>query len=238
MRVVTGACGAVLLTVVLSSCRITPAISALPDGLPAGAEAWAVNGHQARYRGAQIGFGPYHTPLVEGSGGANRWALTGRHLGIGRESRGFGFQLERQETPVLGVACASSLWFLRLKTGEVHADIGEPGEVPALVCDLWPASASMESPPQGALTLRHRGWDIVGQLDAPCGPIDIASTRRLEGVGVQMGVPVAYRLSRGGRLLAHVDLLNDGTVRMDPSLTQQDRDWLAAVATALLMKVE
>lgn len=53
-----------------------------------------------------------------------------------------------------------------------------------------------------------------------------------------MGTPVAYRLSRNGRLLAHVDLLNRGAVRMVPGLADADRDWLAAAATALLIKVD
>ncbi len=230
--------GVVLFAVLLSACRITPALSELPDDLPAGTEAWAVNGHQMRYPGAKVGFGPYHTPVAQGSGGANRWALSGRHLGFGKESRRFGFQLEREATPVLGVGCGSSLWFLRLKAGQVHADIGDLRDIPALVCDIWPSDAAADAAPLGALTLWHKGWDIVGNLDAPDGRIDIASTRRIDGVSMPMGTPVAYRLSRGGRLLAHVDVLGAGTVRIVPGVSAQDSDWIAAAATALLMKVD
>ena len=222
----------------LGACRITPALTALPDDLPAGTEEWAVNGHALRFPGAKVGFGPYHTAQVQGSGGASRWALTGRHLGFGKEARHYGFGLERENTPVLGVGCGNSLAFVRLKAGQVSADIGDLRDIPALACDIWAADALANATPLGTMTLWPNGWDIVGNMDAPSGPIDIASTRAIEGVGVPMGTPVAYRLSRNGRLLAHVDLLNRGAVRMVPGLADADRDWLAAAATALLIKVD
>ena len=139
---------------------------------------------------------------------------------------------------MLGAGCGSSLWFLRLKAGQAHADIGDLRDVAALACDIWAANAAPDAAPLGAMTLGHKGWEIVGNLDAPAGRIDIASTRAIEGVSVPMGTPVAYRLTRGGRLLAHVDLLNGGAVRMVPGLPDADRDWLAAAATALLIKVD
>ena len=232
------AVGALLLVVSLSACRITPALSSLPSDLPAGTEEWAVTGHDIRHAGAPVTFGPYYTPIVRGSGLASRWALTGRHVGFGRESRSFGFQLERDRTPVLGAGCGSQLGFVRLQAGGAHVDIGDLRDVPALACDIWPADAAAGVAPAGALTLWHKGADIVGTLDAPGGRIDIASTRQIEGVPMAMGAPVAYRFTRAGRLVAHVDVLNAGAVRMVAGTSDAERDWIAAAATALLMRVD
>ena len=87
-------------------------------------------------------------------------------------------------------------------------------------------------------TLWHKGADIVGTLDAPGGRIDIASTRQIEGLSMAMGAPVAYRFTRAGRLVAHVDVLNAGAVRMVAGTSDAERDWIAAAATALLMRVD
>lgn len=232
------AVGALLLVVSLSACRITPALSSLPSDLPAGTEEWAVTGHSLRYAGAPVTFGPYYTPVVKGSGLASRWTLSGRHVGFGRESRNFGFQLERDRTPVLGAGCGSRLDFIRLQRGGTSVEIGDMRDVPALACDIWPASAAAGAMPAGALTLWYKGADIIGTLDAPGGRIDIVSTRGIEGVPMAMGAPVAYRFMSEGRLLAHVDVLNAGAVRMVAGTSDAERDWIAAAATALLMRVD
>jgi len=227
-----------LLVSALPACRITPALSSLPDDLPAATEEWRVTGHDVRYAGAPVTFGPYSTATVSGSGLSSRWALTGEHLGFGRESSRFGFQLERERTPVLGAGCGSSLDFIRLQAGNAHVDIGNPRDAPALECSIWPAGGNPASAPAGELLLWQKGWDIVGTLRGPFGQVDIVSTRRLEGVPMPMGVPVTYRFTREGRLVAHVDVLDAGAMHLVPGLTESDRDWLAVAATALLMKVD
>lgn len=227
-----------LLMPIFSGCRIVPALSSLPDDLPISAEAWSVTGHDVRYGGAPVTFGPYYTPTVRGSGLASRWVLSGRHDGFGRESRQFGFQLERDRIAVLGAGCGSSQAFIRLLDGEAQVDIADPRDVPALACSIWPADANPSSRPAGDLVLWQKGWDIVGTLENQTGRIDIASTRRLEGVSMPMGAPVAYRFMRDGRLVAHVDVLNPGVVRMAPGLTESERDWLAVAATAILMEAD
>ena len=73
---------------------------------------------------------------MQGSGLASRWALTGKHVGFGRESRRFGFQLERDRTAVLGAGCGNSLDFIRLQAGQAHVDIADPRDVPALACSI------------------------------------------------------------------------------------------------------
>ena len=51
--------------------------------------------------------------------------------------------------------------------------------------------------------------------------------------------PISPPTENRERLLAHVDVLNDGSVWMDPALSTEDQDWLAAAAApALLMKVD
>jgi len=49
-------------------------------------------------------------------------------------------------------------------------------------------------------------WYAAGSL----GQVDIVSTRRLEGVPMPMGAPVAYRFTREGWFIAHVDVLDAG----------------------------
>ena len=227
-----------LLMPVLSACRIMPPLSSLLDDLPSGAEAWSVTGHDVRYGGAPVAFGPCYTSAMRGSGLAGRWVLSGRHVGFGRESRQFGFQMERDRTAVLGAGCGSSQAFIRLLDGRTQVGIADPRDVPALACSIWPADAKTSSRPAGDLVLWQKGWDIVGTLGSQAGRIDIASTRRLEGVSMPMGAPVAYRFMRDGRLVAHVDVLNPGVVRMAPGLTESERDWLAVAATAILMEAD
>lgn len=228
----------VLKMFLMSACRITPALSTLPDDIPSRTEAWDVTGHNVRYAGAPLAFGPYYTTLVQGSGLATRCVLSGRHVGFGRESRRFAFQLERERQPVLGAGCGGQLAFTQIHAGGLQVETEAPRDTPALVCDVWPADGRAGDAPAGVLSLWKRGWDVVGTLETPNGPIDISSTRKLDGIATPMGEPVAYRLMRDGRLVAHVDVLNAGTVRMLPDISPSDRDWLAVAATALLMKVD
>lgn len=228
----------VLVVLSVSGCRITPAMTELPADLPAGADAWAVTGHNVRYSGAPVTFGPYATPVVRGSGAPTTWVLGGHHVGFGMQARRYGFQLDRERQPLFGLGCGSNLAFLRLQDERGHIDIEDPRDVPALACDIWPADSSPGSPPVGALVLWYRGRDLMGIVDTPAGRIDISTTRRIQDVPMPMGSPVAYRMTRNGRLLAHVDLLQGGTVRMLPGVAQGDRDWLAAAATALLIRTD
>ena len=76
---------------------------------------------------------------------------------------------------------------------------------------------------------------FAGVLDSGKVRFDVVASRRMAGSGFDSSDITGYELSRGGALVAAVDVLNDGRVLWVESLSQEERDAVMGAAGALLL---
>jgi hypothetical protein len=219
----------------LSGCSITPAKLAMPDEFVADGPGYPVDGHSVRYAGKPVAFGPYRTDQMQGSGLPSTWTLGGPlfGLGVGKETRRYGFTLLASDRPAIEMRCLSAEWFISLRRDRFSSQIPTSLEKPAVGCDVNPVGSNAATT---ALRLWMRGNDVFGTF-AGRGGIEyrIESSRRLEGVGFDMGEQTGYWLKRDGRIVAVIDVVDEGRVLFATGLDEGEREELAAVASALLM---
>jgi hypothetical protein len=222
-----------------ASCAIAPAKLAMPEGFVADGAGYAVDGHSVRYAGKPVVFGPYRTVEVQGSGLPTTWTLTGPlfGLGVGKESRRYAFSFVAPGRSQVEVRCLSAEWFISFRRDRVSAQIPTSLEKPALGCDIDRAvGAENAAVALSPLRLWARGNDLFGTY-AGSGYRDyrIDSSRRLEGVGFDMGEATGYIIRRDERVVAVIDVVSDGRVYFAAGLDEGERADLAAAVAALLM---
>jgi hypothetical protein len=219
----------------LCSCAIQTAKIEMPTDFIADGSGYPVDGHNVRYAGKPVAFGPYRTAEVKGSGLPTTWTLSGPlfGLGVGKESRRYSFAFIAPDEPEMIVRCESSEWFVSLRSDRFAAQIPKSYDKPALGCDVM---VTVEAADPAAMRLWSRGNDIYGTLrSASDVEYRIESIRRIEGVRIKMGGSTGYRFSRDGQTVAVVDVIDKGSVHFASGLSPAERARLAAAASALLM---
>lgn len=85
------------------------------------------------------------------------------------------------------------------------------------------------------LTLKSSENLFAGIYNSGNQTFEIQGTHKLAGSPMPLTDTSGYLISRGGEVVAAVEVINAGAVWMSPKLTAMERDQLAAAAAALLL---
>ena len=219
----------VLAVAFLSSC--STAQLRVPEGLAADADAWPVSGHSPRSFNAPLHFGPYHTAYVD-DGTTFSWAVPVGMLDVGRSSRPYAFTLAADGQPPVEVQCRTQAWTAGFDgpAPRTRVEIAAMNG-PMLACGLHAGAGA-----PWLLELSQAQGRLQGRLADPAGhAYAVRGLYAFEGTPVTSVDAAGFAIEDGGRPLAVVDLLNQGNVRLDRGLDEQQRLPLAATAAALLL---
>lgn len=225
----------------------------LPDEL-SGGETWPVQGRQGWKLQERLHFGPYAAENVDRS-----WTR-GRDLEVmiyerNRRKQTYSFTLAEQGSAVWHADCSTSLDRRTVHTSDVDLEFEDRSR---LDCELAEAGGSARwllvlgeryaDPLEGRLyedlggitdgtagsrgpTGTHRGADI--------GPssFQVRGTKALDG-GLPSGTTSGYLIESGTGAVAAVEVVNNGSVTLRPTLDPAQRSLLSAAAAALLLLEE
>lgn len=213
---------------VLSGC--TTARMSTPAEL-ATAPRMVVEGRQGLQIGQRLRFGGYRTDEVRrGSvGGSER--RSGDAVGaVFRQT--YAFRFFRGEEPVAAVECLAGA-----EAGSRR--LGERTEVSAVTRRTLDCTLSPDDDPQAFWRLSLDSDERAaraGTLTRGAESLHVVETRRLERATPLCCDPAGYVIADRRWSLAAVDVLNAGSVRLEPTLDSARRDLLAAAAAALLLR--
>jgi hypothetical protein len=207
----------------------------------------AVSGRQGWNAGHELTFGAFRVDGV--SHGATRVRRdrpagddgvvdAAAHVRTGRERsrERFRFRLREGDGPVWRTECHQA--------AEQHrSDLPVVGEVThgfraSLACTVSPAADSAADGSTAApWTLQlDEAQRLGGTLTGADTRFTLAGVNHMEGSKLGTTDATGVVFSRDGRAVAAVDLLNGGRVRIDPSLTRDQRAAIASAAAALLLR--
>ena len=192
----------------------------------------SVGGRQGFQIGQRIRFGAYATDRVR-RGSTEVGETRGVLSSTGEHRQGYSFRLMADSAEVARVGCYTEAV---ARATSLPAGIEMSGvSRAALECDILPPDADT-----GGWTLAlaaRNGRVLTGEL----APREAGEGETFQIEGTTEGgccEATGYYLRRQGRAVAAVEVINNGGVWLDPSLTSDERHALAAAATALLLRQE
>lgn len=225
--------GAVALA--LSAAGCTPARMAVPPEL-AGVAEMPASGRQSWDSATPLRFGPYQA--VE----RRRGLTTSESWGLlvyrsTRAHQGYSFVLERDGKRRLAARClngvaAKDLNIRGLLGGGGRLDI-ELSSAILLTCAFEPGGAGRD----WYLVMRQGtgGAVLNGLLTNGAETIRVNGSQDLAGTSIDLTDPTGYGFRRGGELVAAVEVINAGSLRLRPIEPVSTRDGIAAAAAALML---
>lgn len=208
--------------------RVDPSLAEVP--------ALKVEGNQWRTSKTPIRFGPWHTTEMKVS--AEKTHLRGVSA-----DKAFDEQQESEQTYHFVLATASGMIttdcvaiarFNNFGRGEhaTEVDLAQLHKQPKFRCRYSGAG-------EGTLTLTEEiklGDPMSGDLEFGADRWTVRSTNATENKLIAPpGGIMGYEIRREGRVVAGVEVINDGRVWISPASSQLDQDRLAAAITALLI---
>lgn len=223
------------LTCVLALAACAPARLKMPDGFAAGAPAWPVTGHSPRRFGEPVRFGPY-SALDMRDGSTFAWRLPAGRVDFGRSARRYAFTLVAIGQAPVETQC--QVRNVALGQDSAHGRVESRLELdltalegPMLDCGLFHDGAEDPLP----LELARKGTRLNGRLVAPWGEYEVRSLHGYEGTSIAAYAPTGFEIVSAGRPVMVVDLIDAGSVYLDPAVDEAQRTYLAAAAAALLL---
>lgn len=247
----TGRAALLALISLLAACQT--ARMPLPDEL-SGGERWPVQGRQGWKIQERLQFGPYAAEDVDRS-----WTR-GRDLEVmiyerNRRKQTYSFTLAEQGSAAWHAACSTSLDRRTVHTPDVDLEFEDRSQ---LDCELTEAGGSATwllvlgeryaDPLEGRLyenltgltegTADSRGPTGMRRgADAGPSSFHVRGTKALDG-GLPSGTTSGYLIESGTGAVAAVEVVNDGSVTLRPTLDPEERSLLSAAAAALLLLEE
>ena len=188
-------------------------------------EVWPVTGVNPRVWNRPVSFGPWRTAAVREPGTFGR-GFEGTGVRATSSHRPYRFALPGPNGDDSEVACLTRDF--TIERGSFAADLTEIGG-PKLACTI--RSAGSDSP--ATLVLGRRGTGYRGALMTTTDAYSIRSVHRIEGSSFTTPDPVGYTIEWKGSVIAAVEVLDRGYVRI--ASPHDDTPLLAATAAALLL---
>lgn len=202
----------------------------LPDGFASRADAWEVSGYSPRRFNQALRFGPF-SALEMREGSTFSWSIPLRGFDLGRSARPYAFTQATPGQAPVEVQCRTVAWNLGRGNDSQRLDLN-PGALagPLMACGLRHGNGFT-----GSLELSRDGTQLRGRLDAANGDFEVRGTHAMAGTSLRSSEPTGFEFRRNGTVLAVVDLLNAGRVHLDRSLADDERVYLAAAASSILL---
>jgi hypothetical protein len=202
----------------------------LPDGFASRADAWDVSGYSPRRFNQALRFGPY-SALQMREGSTFSWSIPLHGVELQRSARPYAFTQAAPGQAPVEVQCRSVAW--NIGRGDDSQRLSfHPGALagPLMACGLRHGNGFT-----GALELSRDGTQLRGRLDGATGGYEVRSTHAMAGTSLRSSDPTGFEFRRNGTVLALVDLLNAGRVHLDRNLAAEERVYLAAAASSILL---
>lgn len=218
---------AVALLTPLLGCEL--AKMALPDSFEKTARPFPVSGRSGFTWSERLAAGDYLMDDVH-----RGWRTTSSFLASTTFKDSWEYVLKRGGQTLFSVQCATGVE--KTAFGRLFGVVGLSTEEASLTASLVP--------PNGGPGWKLGLWQtkkmfevpvFSGVLDSGKVRFDVVASRRMAGSGFDSSDITGYELSRGGALVAAVDVLNDGRVLWAESLSQEERDAVMGAAGALLL---
>lgn len=202
---------------------------AVDTQLAASASAMPVDGANPRRWGTDLSFGEFRAVGVR-DGDHLEWFFAVGNLGTGAAKSASRLTLEGPSGAVR-VECLAKRSVLARGSFSVDLALGKK---PLMMCGL--------DGPDGdrwTLTLTERAPDLSGAIQPAEGiggeRLEVRSIHRLEGSKWPLAEPPGYEISKSGRVVAAVEIINRGRVWIGSDLDEATRQRVAAAAAALLL---
>ena len=210
------------LCVLIAGCQT--ARMPLPESLT---EQWPVQGRQGWKIQESISFGPYAAVDMDRSWTRGRDRDIPVYEGNERQQH-YAFTLTDDGSAAWLVKCRTALARHAITTPAVDVELRNRSR---LDCALTEA----EGKRTWQLTMKEdREEPLAGSLHTDDDAFTVRGTTALEG-GLPSAETSGYHLTHGSRPVAAVEVVNKGSVALDPTLSPETRSLLSAAAAALLL---
>jgi len=188
-----------------------------------------VSGRQGLMRKQRVRFGNYDTHQLRRSWTHGRGFSL---LGYTRESRhqSYTYLFREDGEPRYAIGCEA-----QHRIGAIDIGIGEIEEQNA--ANLHCRIASVDHPEEiWYLNMREdRGRPMNGRLMKGDVLYEIIGTNRFQGKSLPIWEAAGYHVMEGSQALASIEVINRGAVRLSRKLSDEGRDAISAVASAVLL---
>jgi hypothetical protein len=222
---------ALLTATVLTAC--TAAQIRMPEGFASNAQVYDVSGNSPRRHNQPMRFGPY-SALEMREGGTLSWGFPIGKVDVINTRQRIAFTLVALNQNPVEVQCLKRSWAAEHGHELRRLEI----DLTAVAGPLMNCGLRMESGDVLALNLARSGNYLKGHLASPWGDFAIRSVHGFNGSPFTTPDPTGFEISRGGITVAVVDVLNAGRVHFDRDLSESQKTFLAAAASALLMEAD
>lgn len=196
--------------------QVAPSLAVL-DAVP-------VSGANPRKWNAPLAFGPWRSEVAyEGM----KWDFALPLLGL---TAGYATQPYRVVASMGGDPIQAECHARALTLSRRNLSVDPAfGKLPAFACAFRG---------RGDGTLRLHATALgheTGTLDYGDTRWELSSVHRFQGSSVPSGPPLGYELTGGGRVVAAVEVINQGRVWLDPAVSPRDQERLAVAIMVLLL---
>ena len=222
----------------LSGCQV--AHMALPQDLRSGTSELTVEGRPFLIFNNSFQFGPYHVTDVHRGwtrGGGYSVSIGASEFSNSEAKQKYELSVNQPNRPTWAVQCATTADWSQLETeGFLGGRFGvEFLSTQQLVCTLKQDGGGKLSKLAMSQPASANETALQGVMMDGATRIDISGTHKLDTTPLQMGTPTGYIFLIGGRPVGAVEVINQGTVWLDNSVTPEIRSALAATSAVLLL---